>query len=628
MPLKWSHHIFALILAAAPCYGWAGEDPGVYEFVIEVGPESSVEDEVPTVSGEDRPITTIRAAAPSAAELLNDVQGVEVRRSGAAGQPSALSIRGSDGQQSQVQIDGIPVGALLGGGADLSLLPVWGLKKVRILRGGLSDRAGSDALGGLIDVQSRAPGQQNEARTAARIGSFGYAGIDGLVSLGCERFSGRLIFSSMLSEGAFPFLDQHGQAAIRENADSARKQVMLNLAARPSGWGRVRATQLTTHIERGIPGPAQFPTPNARQEATHLLTSLRWSGSPRPGLKLFHSAAHRLERSHYWDFSPNLDSTGEQRALMHQILGRFGLTWFPNSAHELTVEAEGRGDLGKIQNAGQDALDLNEHRVALALRDTWTVGDWTLYAGVRAERWSEDALEWAPRVGLKWSIVDREDTEQSLRFGLGRAYRVPSLSERYVDLGSIRGNPDLDPEIGWSADLSWNLDTGPLSIAITPFATYYQNSILFLPQSLYVVQAENARDAMALGVESRIGVALPQNHRLVLSHTFARARFLDPDISMPGRPEHSGHITLMGRNGALEHEFLLRGRSRVSLDRFGGISEEGHIWFDANLAWSHKAFTLILRAQNIFDDRSAVDHLQQALPGRSFFLVLDMGGAS
>jgi outer membrane cobalamin receptor len=626
--LKWSHHIFVLILALVPIHGWAEEDSGLYEIVVEVGPDSGVEDDAPTVSGVDRPITTIRASAPSAAELLHDVQGVEVRHSGAAGQSSTLSIRGSDGQQSQVQIDGIPVGALLGGGADLSLLPVWGLKKVRILRGGLSDRAGSDALGGLIDVQSRAPGARKEARAAARIGSFGYGGVDGLIGLGSEAISGRLIFSIMHSEGAFPFLDQHGQAAVRENADSARNQVMLNLAARPSGWGRLRATQLTTQIKRGIPGPAQFPTPNARQEATHLLTSLHWSGNPRRGLKIFHSAAHRLERSHYWDLSPNLDSTGEQRAVMHQALGRLGLIWFPTSAHELSMETEGRADLGRIQNAGQDALNLSEHRIALALRDTWSVGDWVFYAGVRAERWSEEALEWAPRVGLRWSFVRREEQNQSLRLGFGRAYRVPSLSERYVDLGSIRGNPDLSPETGWSADLSWSLDIKSLTIEVTPFVTYYQNSILFLPQSLYVVQAENARDALAFGVESSIAVALPHKHRLVLGHTFARARFLDPDISMPGRPEHSGHLTLTGRNGSLEHEFLLRGRSAVTLDRFGGITEEGHLWFDANLAWSHSAFTLIFRAQNIFDDRNAVDHLQQALPGRSFFLVLDMGGAS
>ena len=626
--MKRSRYIFVLIALLMPSHSWAESDPGSYEVLIEVSGDGDVDEEVPTVSGEDRAITTLRAGAPSAAELLKDVQGVEVRRSGSAGQPSALSIRGSDGQQSQVQVDGIPVGSLLGGGADLSLLPVWGLQKVRILRGGLSDRAGSDAMGGLIDVQTRPPGPGHEARAAARLGSFGYGGADGLFGLGNDFISGRLVFSTMRTDGDFPYLDQHGQSETRQNADSARDQVMANLGIRLDDWGRIRATHLATHLDRGIPGPAQFPTPNARQELTHLLSTLNWSGNPRRDMKLSFSGAHRMERSHYWDLSPNLDSSGEQRAVMHQSLTRLGLTWFPVSSHELSLETEGRVDHGQIQNAGEEPLNLNEHRVAVALRDTFTLEDWVFYGGVRAERWSEDALEWAPRLGVQWTFINTESHRQSFRLGAGRAYRIPSLSERYVDLGGIRGNPELSPEVGWSADLSWTLRTDALSLSITPFATYYENSILFLPQSLYVVQAENARDALALGVESSLKLSLPANHQLLLGHSFTRARFLDPDIAMPGRPEHSGHATLRGLNGAFEYELLLRGRSSVTLDRFGGITEEGHIWFDANLAWSSSAYTVILRAQNILDDRGAVDHLQQALPGRSFFLVLDMGASS
>jgi outer membrane receptor protein involved in Fe transport len=624
--VKRFHHISILVLLALPCRAGAEDDPGVYEVIIEVDRSSGVEEDEPTVSGEDRKMTTIRAAAPSAAELLNDVQGVEVRRSGTAGHQSSVSIRGSDGQQTQIRIDGVAVGGLLGGGSDLSVLPVWGIGKLRILRGGLSDRAGSDALGGLIELQTRAPGRKDEARTAARVGSFGFAGVDGLVAIGGDLLSGRLVLSSMLSAGDFPYLDQHGQASVRENADTSRNQVMLNLAARPSGWGRVRATQLTTHIERGIPGPAQFPTAHARQEATHLLSALNWSGKAQPRLKLHSTLAHRMERSHYWDPTPNLDSTGEQRALMHRVLARAGITWFPNLEHELGLEAEGRVDRGRVQNAGADELLLGEHRVAVALRETWSRGDWIFYGGLRAERWSEDKVQWAPRVGFRWTIHDDEDWAQSLRSGLGRAYRIPSLSERHIDLGSVRGNPDLLPEIGWSADLGWTLKHPWGSFALTPFATYYQRSILFMPQSFYVVQADNARDALALGVESMVGVRLPRRHKLVLGYTYARARFREPDVRMPGRPEHSGHVTLLGKIGSLQHELMLRGRSSVTLDRFGGLKEEGHIWLDANLAWEHEAFALVLRAQNLLDDQSAVDHLQQALPGRAFFLVLDMGG--
>ena len=92
-------------------------------------------------------------------EVLQDVVGLHVVSSGPRGSLSSASIRGSEAAQVLVLIDGVRLNSPQYGQFDLNQLPVAvnEIEQVEVLRGAASALYGSNALGGVINIITRAP---------------------------------------------------------------------------------------------------------------------------------------------------------------------------------------------------------------------------------------------------------------------------------------------------------------------------------------------------------------------------------------------------------------------------------------------------------------------------------------
>ena len=107
------------------------------------------------------PIETIEATeihaagAPSVDRLLAELPGLQV----SAGVPtgSNLLIRGIGGARVLVLLDGRPAPGSLIENRDLSRMSLAGVERVEVVKGPLSSLYGSDALGGVVNVITRAP---------------------------------------------------------------------------------------------------------------------------------------------------------------------------------------------------------------------------------------------------------------------------------------------------------------------------------------------------------------------------------------------------------------------------------------------------------------------------------------
>ena len=107
------------------------------------------------------PIETIEATeihaagAPSVDRLLVELPGLQV----SAGVPtgSNLLIRGIGGARVLVLLDGRPAPGSLIENRDLSRMSLAGVERVEVVKGPLSSLYGSDALGGVVNVITRAP---------------------------------------------------------------------------------------------------------------------------------------------------------------------------------------------------------------------------------------------------------------------------------------------------------------------------------------------------------------------------------------------------------------------------------------------------------------------------------------
>jgi len=116
-----------------------------------------------------------RLQAPLLFDVLRLQPGVTISANGGPGGFAAVRLRGAEGEQTTLIIDGVKVAdtASPGGGADFANLMTAGIGRVEILRGPQSLAWGSQAIGGVIAIETRTPGETPAADARAEAGSRG-----------------------------------------------------------------------------------------------------------------------------------------------------------------------------------------------------------------------------------------------------------------------------------------------------------------------------------------------------------------------------------------------------------------------------------------------------------------------
>ena len=133
------------------------------------GVRTGVLDPIPAASTDVLFADDYTAEQKSLADLLAETEGVFVRRFGGAGDRSEVSIRGSTPSQVVVAIDGVRANSALTGGLDLSRACLPLLERVEVTRGAGSTQHGSGAIGGVVNLVTRAAGARaRDARGVPR----------------------------------------------------------------------------------------------------------------------------------------------------------------------------------------------------------------------------------------------------------------------------------------------------------------------------------------------------------------------------------------------------------------------------------------------------------------------------
>src|SRR5271163_4744005 len=91
--------------------------------------------------------------AQVATDVLRGLPGTEINQSGGRGTVTSVFIRGGDSDYNLVLIDGIELNDF-GGGFDLSPLPAEGVEQVEVIRGPESALYGSNAVAGVINIET------------------------------------------------------------------------------------------------------------------------------------------------------------------------------------------------------------------------------------------------------------------------------------------------------------------------------------------------------------------------------------------------------------------------------------------------------------------------------------------
>lgn len=608
--------IFARLLAlGATSVGVAhaedGEPIEVAPIVVEGSAERPARD--PMTAGEVL-VPGEAGAQWSVGDLVSGTAGAQLRSAGGPGQRQTLSVRGADGQQLLVLLDDVPLGSAMGGGVDLALLPLAGLDRVEVYRGG-SALLGADAIGGALRLVPGEPPPEPVTRLRAGGGSFGSA-LASAAHAGRYGDIGVSVAASYLhSEGAFGFEDGNGAARTRANNRSDVAGGSVRVVWR-DGDVEVAVSDHAQGASRGVPGVDQFPTPAA--QVTDALNVARVGVMVRdagaPGLDVAAGAWHRFSLMHFEDPEPWLPPAVENRHVVHGAGAHAEVTYYWGDHQILTGRVEGRGEWGDVQRSGAAAQSPSRGGFGLLLADEVSLAD-GIVRFTPALR-MDVATGFDPVLVPKLGVEVRPVEPLVVRANVGRAYRLPTFEELYYDGGQVRGNPDLHPEDALSIDVGIGVDLGWFRADASWFHLRIANLILFLPKTAFLIEADDGKAAVSQGLEARMEVRPLEGLELSATYTFTDARFEDTGARLPGRSAHQVGGRVGGRVWRLGGWVGTTWQSEMPLDRFGSLVEEDRVMLGAGLdAKVTDWLTLDLEGTNLLDVRGAVDGLQQPLPG-------------
>lgn len=485
-------------------------------------------------------------------DLLRDVPGLAVNRSGVLGSTTQLRVRGSEGNHVLVMIDGIEVNdSSQGGEFNWAHLPVTGIERIEIVRGSQSALWGSDAVAGVVNIMTRKANKPLQGSAYSEGGSHGtnHSGF----SLGGRGDTYHINLSGSHVSADGENISRHG-----DEEDGYRNTTLnLNVGWQPLDNLSFLLTGRQTEGENEFDDIDFFVT-GLPQDADKESEFRQRFGRVQTDLSLFDDhwqqrVAVSISRHNNDEFTDG-SQTGDKSIRKRQYSYLSTLNWAENTQQLSFLaehETEDFSQRGAVQFFGDPNQDRKIRTDSLALEYRITLwDDLTLAASVRHDDNSEFENANTRRFEASYTLPNG-DTR--LRATYGTAIKNPTFTERFGFYTNFQGNPDLKPEESksWEVGIDKTLFGGNLSLGLTYFNARLENEIngfVYDPMT-FAFTAENINGTSdRQGVEATIDVKLTPALEIKGSYTYTDSTqpdsAVDRDVDEVRRPVHLGSVSL------------------------------------------------------------------------------------
>ncbi|GEM_PF-3153080 len=615
------------------------DDDAIELDAAESGEDEEAEDEIDLGSAEvlgqrtlasalddTRAMTVIDAAAfagaVSVSDVLERVEGVDIRRLGGQGQLSTVQLRGARSEQVLVLVDGAPLAPEV---ADLSLIPLGALARVEVLRGPAAARFGSGALGGVVNlvtvqpqgadrsaVADATPLPLNEhlgqllatpaaddgtTLTELTLSAGGFSAAEAQLSVAAP--AEQYYLSHQQARNDFSYQRIAGGTGTRANNEASAQSFW---AAWQRGGFRHRLG--LTHQRRGVPGSVEFPTLGARLARDSL-----WWQTAAADWRVDGSVVH----THFSDPEPVLlqgaidtrDTRAHLEAAWGSLAGQQGQWGLKPRLDYIDGD-----EVGAESRAGLDAHYYWERRCGRA-----TFG---IDTGLVAS--SDVAIDPVGHLGAAYELNQNAQAYTAI----GYAVRHPGFNELYYpDTGGVRGNPELDAERLLSFELGIGWTGARARCELAGFFSDYRDSIIWAPVSAYSVQSINTGPAEIAGAEALLDVQLSGPLWWRTAFTWLPHAQFDSGVPLTGRSARHLNSRLEYTGGAdspWRAALSVDYTDEIPADLFGSLMIEPRTLVGIELAREFGAGELGLTVTNIFDEQ-ARDAWNYPQPGRGIYIT-------
>ena len=483
-------------------------------------------------------------------DLLRDVPGFAVSRSGVLGSSTQVRVRGAEGNHLLVLIDGVEANdPSQGDEFNWATLSADSVERIEILRGPQSALVGSDAVSGVINVITRGATAPMSADAYAEGGSFGtyQAGVgaghrgektDLHLSAAVIDSEGRNISRQGSEKDGF-----RNETYTLKGGWSATPDLRVGVMARRSDG---RSDFDNTSYLTGLPEDADVYS-DFRGDTARLFADY----SMLDGL-----LQHRIEYAYtgwdndnveYGSISGSTSTTKDQYRYLGSVQWAAGAQQI---SMLLEREEEDFSQRGLAQPWGDPNQDRARNTDSAGIEYRGTFADaLTLAASARHDDNSEFDGSDAWRLEAVYNIAS---TGTRLRAAWGTAVKNPTFSERFGYYTNFQGNADLQPEESESREVgveqSWQ--DGRLNASLTLFRADLTDEIdgfVFDPSTFNFTAANKNGDSRREGVEIAVRAAISDTLSLAGSYTYTDSTAPDyagNNVDELRRAPHIGSVTL------------------------------------------------------------------------------------
>ncbi len=461
-------------------------------------------------------------AALSVSDLLRDVPGLAVSRSGVQGSQTQIRARGAEANHLLVLIDGVEANdPSQGDELNWGTLSADDIERIEVIRGPQSSMRGSDAMAGVVNIITRSADEPYSAKLFTETGSFstqrsGFSvgGIKGDLNV-------RLGVSTTDTEGdnvsrTGNEKDGYENTSINFKAGyKVSEELNVSFAARQSdGFNEFDADSDFDGFVEDQDRVSEFRNSTMRVQGDYASANGRWQ--------------HKLVIA---------QSSNDNEAFADGILGNvtastkdqyqyIGSMFWAQATQRISVLAEReeedyqqRGPLNWGLNPNQDR-ERNTDSFAIEYR-TDISDALTLAASGRYDDNSEFESANTMRVEAVYQISDNT----RLRSAYGTAVKNPTFSERFGFYTNFIGNPNLDPEESTSWELGVDMELAPaaLILSATLFDSELENEIngfVYDPATFGFTSANKDGVSKRQGIELTASATLTDDLSINSAYTY------------------------------------------------------------------------------------------------------------
>ena len=586
-------------------------------------------------------------------DLLQKINGIQIRQISGLGNPASVSVRGSSSKQVQLYIDGQLINDSQFGGFDVNQLPTEQIDSIEISKSQALG-TGSTPIGGVIRINTYNP-QIDSARISLATGSFGYREVNITANKLLTNYSLAAGFSHVQSENNYDYL-------VPQNFTNPSVSAEENLANNAYGKNTLYLNSevyLGQHLLR-----FNMQYTEQRKELANYQNNSPENASEISSDSWRFGYLHNWQSSNVWleqiEFEAYTQFTDEiyleqptgvmnKRSNYQTVksfagikptlnIGDIAITPFINVNHQ-TFESTTvlKGKITPCNGINSCDVTASQLQINYGSRLEWPITQLALVPYVLISLSQEkntnsvlnqsgtkhdDEQDYSTQeFGIayqpnKFNAVVDDSFDFSAFLTWSKGVRAPTLFEMFGDRGSFKGNPNLQPEEAETLSLGSTLSYANVSFTGAIYHQQLVNSIVAIFNSSNVGSYGNVSHAELTGLELQANYKVSSDLSLML-----QANLIDSNTQseytaynnkqLPGiyHQQYSASMRYaitehwqVNLNSSIDNELYFN-RANV-FNSVGNDTENPANRFttDLQLAWKRGRYTSILAINNLFDD--------------------------